>query len=322
MHERRFARPLCRALPVVLVLGCVTQRVTEVGQPEGTPPDVIEETERLLDLSLDRWIERVSRVQRISQRIRLAGREMCAPHLTPILGVAVLDLARAPKELAYPARQRFGDGTGVPVAAVFDDMAAARAGLRPGDILLGVGDRPPGADDVDGPEGGEGPIVLELSRAGERLSLAVEREPGCAYPVYLSPGEWVNAWADGREVRVDSGLVRLMTDDTFLAFVIGHELAHDLNIAAGYDELQARGVEKLEAEARADYVGIYLASRAGYPVRSDPEIFVSFLQDINDLGKRAVTHPTTHARTLAMRKTIEEIERKRRAGEPLLPTLR
>jgi len=74
-------------------------------------------------------------------------------------------------------------------------------------------------------------------------------------------------------------------------------------------------------ESQADYVGAYLMARAGYDLSAIKRVWER-LQWIETRqgGRRsslALTHPPTKERLASFEMTLQEIETKRRAGQPL-----
>ena len=78
----------------------------------------------------------------------------------------------------------------------------------------------------------------------------------------------------------------------------------------------------MEYEAEADYMGLYIAARAGFAIENAPPLWRRLAAISLRAVKEGRTHPTTPARFVALRATIEEIEAKRAAGLPLLPERR
>lgn len=163
----------------------------------------------------------------------------------------------------------------------------------------------------------------------------------------LLDGHAVQAWAEERRLVALRPLVRFVADDAALAVVLGHELAHWLlrhldkqeenagvgatigkvvaviagagpevgrNYAAVGRRLFSRAFEK-----EADYVGLYLAARAGFAVAEAADFWRRMAVLNPDAIDTATSHPTTADRFLAMERTIREIAAKRAAGLPLLP---
>jgi Zn-dependent protease with chaperone function len=113
---------------------------------------------------------------------------------------------------------------------------------------------------------------------------------------------------------VNSGLVRVL-DDARLAFVIGHEMGHGILGRGGHRSRSAP-----EAEAQADYLGAYLAARAGYEL-PEGDMWERLQRDLVTLDdrERGQSHPATYERTIALRETVAEIRAKMAAGTPLTP---
>jgi len=302
----------------VLVVGCASDRASFEAPATFTPQER-REAERLFGLALDRWIARSARLQRVSQRLRIAGRELCGRRISPILGMAVQDLSRMPEVLRGVARRRFGTEKGLVVLAVFPDMAAERAGVQPGDRLVGLEGRRIGEiGDLDvewyAPDAA---VEVELEQNGGAHSVRIRPDPGCEFPAELLLSELINAFADYRgapKIAFTTSLVREVPDDSVLAMIVGHELAHHILKTNRARESRVRG------ESRADYVGIYLAAMAGFPLSQDAaDVYLVLERDLDRFAKRSGTHPMMPARTLAFRKTLEEIEKRKRDGLPLRP---
>lgn len=277
---------------------------------------VAEETDRLYGLALEHWLARSSRLQQIAQRLQLAGRDICDPILSPILGASIVDLKLLQENLQPAARTRFGSEHRHYVTAVFAGTAAERGGLRVGDAVLTLNDsRIKGVERFYGfRRRSEEPNRVEIERGGERLTLSIETELGRRYPTWVAFDKRVNAFATGTTIIVTSTLMRVLPDDAMLAQVIGHELAH--NIFESPSSTRRGGWASRKSEARADYVGVYLSALAGYPLVTGSEFQIGLQQRLESFMTRT-DHPTTPARVLALRKTIEEIEQKQKRGEPL-----
>jgi hypothetical protein len=298
----------------VLVIGCAADP-SSVRAPATLTPEHEREVERLFDLALDRWIARSVRLQRISQRLRVAGRELCERRISPIFGAAVQDLSHMPEVLRGVAAGRFGAEEGLAVLAVFPGMGAARAGVQPGDRLLRLGDhRVDEIGDLDVRWNASGAAIeVELERDESVRSVQIQPDPGCRFPARLLLSEMVNAYAGSDSISVSTSLIREVQDDSALAMVVGHELAHLI--------LKSRRAigSRVREESRADYLGVYLTAMAGFPLSDHVDLYLALRRDVNRLAKRTSTHPITPARSLALRKTLEEIEKRKRDGVALRP---
>lgn len=147
-----------------------------------------------------------------------------------------------------------------------------------------------------------------------------------AYPVELEDGAVLNAHADSRHLSISRPIIDLAANDDQLALVLGHELAH---LVLGHtvqdfgDRLtRAFGSDReKDDERQADYVGLYLAVRAGYDAERGIALWrrMGIAQPLIIHGDQV--HPGTAERYVALRQTAVEIHRKRTSGAPLMPTL-
>src|SRR5205823_57287 len=135
------------------------------------------------------------------------------------------------------------------------------------------------------------PVAFDVERNGEILRIAASPVMMCDFPVSVSDKAELNAHADGHSVVIDGGMMDFARSDAELATVIGHEMAHDLrrhratkaanqaigavaDLAAalvgsrtnnGFARIGA-GAFGQDFEREADYVGLYLMARAGFPL--------------------------------------------------------
>jgi hypothetical protein len=171
----------------------------------------------------------------------------------------------------------------------------------------------------------------------------------CEFPAFLVMEESLNAYADGKGMGIFRGLLRF-SNDAELSLVIGHELAHNFmghieagqrnNVLGTIAEIIAasKGVPTRGAlgaaislayspafESEADYVGLYVLARAGIEIKDAPK-FWRRMAAANPAGIKErgmiASHPATSARFVALEKTVQEIEAKRAAGQPLTPEIK
>ena len=194
-----------------------------------------------------------------------------------------------------------------------------------------------------------------VNRVGNRIRMAAEKwaaSEGQSH--YLDKYEWeynlvksdeVNAWCmPGGKIVVYSGILPITRDETGLAVVLGHEVAHALlnhgqqRVSAGIlQELGATGLsiftqnksEETQAlamtvygagssifgtlpfsrshESESDHIGLILLAIAGY----NPEISVSFWERMAALGGGGTpqwlsTHPSDETRISNLKNWIPE----------------
>lgn len=176
----------------------------------------------------------------------------------------------------------------------------------------------------------------------------------CNFNIELKGTKGVNAYADGETVVFSGPMMEFARDDTHLAFVMAHELAHNMmrhidsqkgnvvvgsilgalvdtaaatqgmNTQGGFSQIGANHAAlrySPEFEQEADYVGLYILARAGYDIDKAPYFWRAFSQyDPQGVYARS-THPSNPERFVAMNKTIAEIRAKERQKQPLTPNV-
>lgn len=199
-----------------------------------------------------------------------------------------------------------------------------------------------------------GPVV----QASEAICPTLQgRGNQCQFAIVMSEGtdpNNLNAFADGTRVVVEPAMMRFAAD-TELAFVLSHEMAHNLmghvnalktNVATGaiagtladrFLESQGYGTGGKLAELgtqygryrfspqfeyEADYVGLYIMARSGYDYTKGPEFWRRMTTASPDAAGGGPTHPGNAERYVAMQTAIKEIQAKQAAGQPLIPTFK
>jgi hypothetical protein len=266
--------------------------------------------------SFERMLHYAIRLKTVSEPIRADGASLCGDRLAPVLGLIVTDRWELPWALHEPAADRFQVDGRTRVLWVMPGFASDRAGLRPRDVIVsvdGIQVEDAASFRVFKPEG-PGPMRYLVERDGSYRTLEVENVPGCYSPADVIIDSRINAIADGNFMLFFTGFLRHFPDDDHLALVVGHELAHNILGHVGRD-----GGPELEAEA--DYMGAYLAARAGYDVRDAEAVFrelgLLFFYAAGPNARRS--HPTSPSRVLALRQTVSEIEAKIAGEQPLEP---
>lgn len=270
-----------------------------------------------------------ARVEQIAARLAVAGRVRCAT-LEPYLGFVLQHLSQF--ELAdrpgMIARQGLGKGPGV--IAVVPGSPAAAAGIRPGDVLVAIAGRalPPEAvlsmtfdaalareradaiqdllENIDTPS-------LSIAALRNNVVFVVDVTPqyACPHHVHLARSNQRNAYADGRHVFLTTGLLSRLKNDDELAFIVAHEMAHNIlhhatimrsdSVKHGLGRTLGRsGRIVREAERVADAFGGELMIDAGF----DPVRGVAIIKRLGggDLGVDTfAAHDSAGKRIAAMR---------------------
>jgi len=306
------------------------------------------------ELQLRRVIEYQRRVERIGAPLLKAALPFCEQSTTGYLGLKVDNISAWPSDQRRLAKKVLQLDEALKVIDVTPGAAAEKAGIRTGDMLLSVN----GQVTIGGPgavedyrrlmqQGVNAPVEFVLLRSGERVNLRVQPEPACNYPLQVKMSNAINAYADGRNVVITSGLIRFAESDAEIAMVLAHEIAHngmqhieskesnasvagvlDIAFAAAYGvnthglfaQMGSQAFSK-EFEQEADYVGLYIMARAGISMDGVGDFWRRMAAESPDANKDSIfrTHPISAQRTLAIEKATAEIDAKVSGGEALLP---
>ena len=251
-----------------------------------------------------------------------ANAELC-PRTRAAIGVKTHSLKSYSKRLRPAATRVLGADKTPRIFHIADGSPAARAGFRRGDIILN--------DDGDPAKlGGKSwnkilaDKAVNIRRGDDVITLNVDPVMSCNYDLRLSNSTAINAFADGRNILVTTGMMDFAKSDDELALIVGHELAHNTmghirksitNYIVSFGG--TRYTRPFESEA--DYVGLYYLTRAGYSPRG-VEDFWQRLSTVAPKGiNRAKTHPTFPDRFLRIKSAQDEIFEKQKTGAPLIP---
>jgi hypothetical protein len=360
------ARAACLAASTAIVLASAAcgPQLRQPGVPEAA---VAEERQAQQELAISLFLERVKRLSAVASRVRVHNAELCEKNVTPEFGLLIVTPRAFEEEFHDAARKVLWPGDEVKIVALADGLPAAQAGLQVGDVIVEIKDAPiqevreRGEHEqvslmkaVDYWEKRELPLVVK--RGEETLDVTLTGVDACKYPVALVSSDAVNAFADGRNVGITSGMIRFVESDDELALVVGHELAHNMlghlnrrqvNTVAGtilgvLVDIGAAAVGvgtggmgtrmgsqagalvfSKQFESESDYLGTYMAARGGYDIAGAPMFWrrmaVEHPSSIGSGGSMLATHPTTPERATALEQTIAEIASKRAEGRPLVP---
>lgn len=286
------------------------------------------------------------RVAAITYRLAVANGPLCLDH-APQSGLVLHDAAQYAAAYRPAAMRLFGLDRGVGVEGVVPGSPAERAGLRAGDIVTAID----GATLEANPRGlkgdasyaplsatlerlaaalAAGPVTLAVRRDGASLSFRVLPVEGCASTVQVLPSRALDAGADGRMITLATGILRYTPDDDSLAVLIGHEMAHNAlrhrmvldgqKVERGFLASFGRNATLIRrTEVEADYLGLYLAARAGFDIEAAPLLWER-LGRATDMGFLSdPTHPRWRERVAAARAGIAEIRARMARNAALLP---
>ena len=201
-------------------------------------------------------------------------------------------------------------------------------------------------------------IATPVEKAAKTMCQELTQGKGqCNSEVVLAADKkGLNAHADGKRVVMYPAMIDFAKRDDHLAFVIAHEFAHNimdhqsallqnvtiggllgtaLDLAVGAaggvntggafskaGAAQGQLSYSPEFEHEADYIGLYILARSGYPIKDAPMFWRQMSVASPDSIYLTSTHPTNPARTIEMDKTVDEIEYKKQRGLPLNPNIK
>jgi hypothetical protein len=322
-----------------------------------TAAETAEEAKKERLIALEAWVEDYERLSDVSFRLFVNSAPLCGERTSFRIGILAFNKFAFPEDQQEAANMRYGINDDFRILHVTPGSPADLAGFKRQDLIKAVGAaRIPENEDameeftnkISAGADGHSRTAVEVTRHGIDEFLYVVPLRACNYEVLLINSDQINAWADGEHVIITRGLMRYTKDDTQLALVVAHELAHNVmghikakkrNAALGsiFDLLAAvafrvntggtfRNIGALSYskafEAEADYVGLYLVARAGYDINEAPNFWrLMAAADPRSIGY-SKTHPSSPERFIAMEKTVQEIRGKIATGMPLRPEMK
>lgn len=317
-----------RALLTALVLGgmlggCATVS-TEL--PNITLPQLSAEQSRQEVMAFEDMDRLQQRLMQVALPVLKANTELC-PKTREDIGVVMHSLKSYPKALRPAAKRELGAMDKPSVRLVVKGSAADAADIKVGDQFLndeGEVITPQGKFlQTQLAQGGN----IQVKRENQELALTVKSETICAYTVRLSQTSTINAYANGKNITMTSGMMKFVKNDDELALIVGHELGH--NTMGHIRKVISNIIFSLGGtrytrpfESEADYVGMYYMVRAGYSPEGVENFWRRLAVSNPKYVARAKTHPTYPNRYLSIAATREEIKAKQAAGEPLIPNFK
>lgn len=269
-------------------------------------------------------------------------------HLTFPLAVAATASCPFERELTYgfvlesgtPRSPHEAGESVVPIVVQFvhPDLSASGAGLRPGDQVLAINETPIFHITVEEAQGmirrisraRIQPLTLVVARGNDLRELNLWGTAACRFTVHLVENPTVNALADGDKIYLTTGMLKFVGSDDELAWVLAHELAH--NVLGHPQQTRLRGllnsmltaatgepgagVSRPELEMQADRLASYLLVQAGYDLRQAGMFLRRLALAESSVGQKSFgeTHPATAVRIEAFEQVVDQIEEKVRQG--------
>lgn len=218
------------------------------------------------------------------------------------------------------ARAAFGFSDPIQISAIVADGPADKAGILVGDTVFGTSNRIIDASPLNLKSKSydrlarikaifadwlstSGPLSVLIKRGEYRPTATLDPPSVCASDFQIDTATGLDSGADGHMVSVSFDMATYASNDSELAAVVAHELAH--NILHHHDRLNAAKVSRglgrsfgksktaiLQTEAEADRLSIWLMANAGY----DPASAISFWQHYGPEHDNGIFSDGTHYR--------------------------
>jgi len=243
----------------------------EFDETNSTPPKAPLDV-RFQDV-LNQYMGLNERLDRIASKLKIANADLC-PVIEADIGLTTHTVSDYPEELRPAARYYLNVDADMSIRTVRAGSEAAKAGLLPGDRITQIN----GESLIDGPlfrdprlKGAMAKSLfhaslneiapdetakISLRRGERRLTVELIATPQCALAVTLFFDEDVNGHYIDGEIWITSGLLQEVNYDTWIAYILAHEMAHALR--------HETGERTPEIELDADRIGLILLARAGY----------------------------------------------------------
>lgn len=342
---------LHRRLSALVAAGLIAGGASACSHPMASQADTSREDGGNAEARLTALVAKDQRVAAVAWRLSVDNADLC-PATRLKAGWTLQSASQYGTELRPLAERTFGLQGDLPgILSAPAAGPAARAGLRPGDVILAVdGQRlNDGANanarrqTYDGLQANidrldmaanQGPISLTVRREGMDRPVTVTPQRACAYGTQVEVRDDLRALSDGRTIFVSARLVDIAQNDDQLAFLLAHELAHAVLEHATVPDVQGgRGASNVRlslrrglsssSESDADTLGLYLLARAGFDAARAVRFLTAYeaaapgtrYPQINLRGG----YPSIPDRRRALEPVIADIARRQAAGLPLIP---
>lgn len=233
------------------------------------------------------------RLARIAEGIMTANAGLCDNRM-PVTGIV---LHSADQYADGTLDERFSQGP-VAIGALRPGSPADTSGLKRDDAIVAINGHSTttlaaGEDghlreavfDLLASQPSDFPLALTIRRAGTEMDFSIDPDPGCRSLVEVRVGEGPRAQSDGRVIQIRYDFAREI-DDTQLAVVFAHELAHtvlqhrrrkeEAGIEVGLlGEFGRNQRANREAEVEADRLSVHLLANAGFDPHDAPRFWRS-----------------------------------------------
>ncbi len=316
------------------------------------------EAQKQRRIALEAWIDNKRRLDDVAYKIFTKAVSLCEEKNSFSIGITIANKYMFSEDMQEAALSLYDISNVLKIIHVMKGSAAEQAGIQNNDIPVAINDWPVHVGEKAGSEflkklkdasKDSSQISLKTIRDGIEQIVEITPDKICDYGIALSNEDIINAFADGKRVVITRGMMHFTEDDTELALVVSHELAHNVmkhieaktknymlgsildiiaavygvNTQGAFGNIAAQAYSK-EFEAEADYVGLYMMALAGLDIDNAPKFWrhMAVIHPGSIKTNFTATHPATPHRFVALEKTVQEVKQKIEAGLPLKPELK
>lgn len=264
------------------------------------------------------------RLSRVAAPILRNNADICQ-ETRAVTGLVTQKLENYPDSLKQVAAEEFGIKDDPTIIYVRPYSPAQSIGLLPGDQIRGTDGEFYQHTDKAFERNLLSQEPVNIYRNGDLLkTIKIPYETHCDFDLKLKMSSAINAYATGKSLIMTSGMMAFTQTDDELAYILGHELAHNTEghirkSITNYVITLGKTSYTRPFEAEADYVGLYYAARAGYRLDGVENMWRRLATISTKPIYKAKTHPTYPDRYVLIKATRNEIRAKKAAGEPLMP---
>ena len=302
-------------LAAVLAAGCADSSAAPETRAEPIPTASIESAARPADTTFEdvlaEYQELNQRLARVAAPLRLENAKLC-PATRRDPGFSIHKLEDYPKSVRPIAEAFLGvKPGGIYVRAVRPGTSAAKARIEPGDQILAVNENPISSEKLmqtynravlrNGFDSVLSKVRIKTT-TGQEFLARIRPDTACDIPAKVVFSNDINGHTDGRDVLITSALIRSVPDDTNLALVIAHEMAH---VIGGH--FNQAPTQALELEA--DRMALVLLARAEYDIDAAVAYWETAEHPHEGGSAAQSSHPSTRARYENFQKELVRIKK-------------
>ena len=284
------------------------------------------------------------RIHKITWPILLANKEKCKKNKSKSYGSLFADINDLPEEDKNLFFTLFNNNIdnkyfnkykvdGFPIAlSIAKNSPADKAGLLKNDIILEINEKNTKnfRKKLEVILENKKNINLKILRGKQEIKINMIGIQICSYNVQVLPSGFPNAFADGEKAFITMAAIKLAQTKDELAFLIGHELAHNILHYKNFDANEAnllaidyldkpkiRQVKNIlvwsneDREIEADIEGMHLAFKAGFSLENVNDYWRRLSVFNPNLIKKSINIYKSNAyRAALINKTLEKLKEK------------